>query len=296
MANPWFRMYSEFADDSKVQMLSEVDQRRLVMIFCLQCKEHLGTLHETEIAFHLRIMPLELQASKEIFIEKGFIDEKWNVLNWNRRQFLSDSSTDRVRKFRRKKQDETLLWPKETVQNRTDTEAETEKPSREKTPRAPTKSNLIKQRHAEFKAKIKQYWEFKNPGVEIPWGPSEGKQLAMWLAESPLTTVEQFTEYLRNRARSDINHAERPSRWVGNITSYANGPLNTFRQPMNGGKKNGKIENNASSFQIAANDILREGEDGGDYGKVGGDNIIPGGGSESSVFEAHGATIIDGES
>lgn len=42
-------------------------------------------------------------------MQQGFIDEKWILLNWNKRQFLSDSSTERVRRHRGGlKQDETL--------------------------------------------------------------------------------------------------------------------------------------------------------------------------------------------
>jgi hypothetical protein len=131
VANPWFRLYSEFADDPKVQMMSEELQRRLVMLFCSRCKEE--TLHETERAFHWRISTEDLLKTKAIFLEKGFIDDDWNLINWNRRQFLSDSSTDRVRRHRQsKKQDETL--PKRSTavtvtapeQNRTDTESRPE--------------------------------------------------------------------------------------------------------------------------------------------------------------------------
>lgn len=138
MANTWFRLYSEFSSDPKVQMLSESNQRRLVMLFCLRCDETLETLHETEIAFHLRISEEELESTKALFVQKGFIDDDWCVLNWNDRQFISDSSTERVRRSRqRKKQDETLHEPIETlhethvtidvtapeqIQSRTDTE------------------------------------------------------------------------------------------------------------------------------------------------------------------------------
>lgn len=123
MANPWFRLYSEFADDPKVQMMSEAMQRRLTMLMCSRCKGE--TLRETELAFHWRISAAELEGTKAVFLENGFIDEKWNLLNWNRRQFISDSSTERVRRFREgKKQDETLQTPNVTApeQNRTDTE------------------------------------------------------------------------------------------------------------------------------------------------------------------------------
>jgi hypothetical protein len=123
MANPWFRLYSEFADDPKVQMMSEAMQRRLTMLMCSRCKGE--TLHETEMAFHWRISPAELAETKAVFLEKGFIDEKWSLLNWNRRQFISDSSTERVRRSRqKKKQDETLQTQNVTTPEQNRTEAE----------------------------------------------------------------------------------------------------------------------------------------------------------------------------
>lgn len=100
MSNPWFRMYAEFATDPKVQMLSEVMQRRLMMVFCLRCSNNLVTLHDDEIAFQLRITSDELAETKALFISKKFIDKSWNVLNWEKRQMKSDSSADRVAKHR----------------------------------------------------------------------------------------------------------------------------------------------------------------------------------------------------
>lgn len=147
MANPWLRLYSEFADDPKVQMMSEAMQRRLIMLFCSKCKGE--TLHETELAFHWRISETELAETKSIFLKKGFIDEAWNLMNWDKRQFISDSSTERVRKHRQaKKQCETLhetdgmqaetenvvtVTPPEQnrteqIQNRADTETNTPLP------------------------------------------------------------------------------------------------------------------------------------------------------------------------
>ena len=128
MANPWFRLYSEFAHDPKIQMLSEAMQRRYVMLMCLRCSEVLETLHETEIAFQLRLSTGELDETKQLFISKNFIDEKWNLLNWDKRQFVSDSSTMRVAKHRNKKKqasnaDETLQKrPSNAIDTDTDTE------------------------------------------------------------------------------------------------------------------------------------------------------------------------------
>ena len=131
MANPWFRLYSEFAHDPKVQMLSEAMQRRYVMLLCLRCSEVLETLHETEIAFQLRLSTDELDETKQLFISKNFIDKHWNLLNWDKRQFVSDSSTMRVAKHRSKKKQ--VSNADETLQKRpsnaidTDTESDTKK-------------------------------------------------------------------------------------------------------------------------------------------------------------------------
>jgi hypothetical protein len=128
MANPWFRLYSEFAHDPKIQMLPEAMQRRYVMLMCLRCSETLETLHETEIAFQLRLSEAELIETKQLFVSKNFIDKQWNLLNWDKRQFVSDSSTSRVRKHRDKKKqpsndDETL---QKRQSNAIDTDTDTE--------------------------------------------------------------------------------------------------------------------------------------------------------------------------
>jgi len=131
----WFRLYAEFATDPKVQMMPEAMQRRLVMLFCLQCSNGIETFHETEretsIAFALRISEDELADTKALFLRKGFINEDWTLCNWSKRQYASDSSTARVRRYREKKKqaretDETFQERSgnalEQIQNRTDTE------------------------------------------------------------------------------------------------------------------------------------------------------------------------------
>lgn len=127
MANPWFRLYSEFSTDPKVQMLSEALQRRLVMLFCFRCSNDTVTLQDDEVTFLLRISNEEWQKTKQIFIEKGFINSQNEVLNWEKRQFKSDTSKDRVARHREKKREDknecnVTVTPPEQIQNRTDTE------------------------------------------------------------------------------------------------------------------------------------------------------------------------------
>lgn len=100
---PWFRMYSEFATDPKVQMLSESVQRRFIMLLCLRCGNGDVTLHDDEIAFQLRISNDDWLATKAVLVSKGLIDDDSSPLAWDKRQYVSDSSAARVRAHRERK-------------------------------------------------------------------------------------------------------------------------------------------------------------------------------------------------
>jgi hypothetical protein len=157
MANPWFRMYGEFATDPKVQMLSETDQRRLTMLFCLRCNGHV-TLHDEEVTFLLRISNDEWMASKALFVAKGFIDSDNEILNWDKRQFTSDTSKNRVAAYReRKKQssnaDVTLQKQKSNaIDTDTDTDTEHKKHITRKDKSLALPDWLSKEVWSEFKA------------------------------------------------------------------------------------------------------------------------------------------------
>lgn len=119
MANQWFRMYQEFANDAKVQMMSEPEQRRLVMLFCLRCNGNV-TLHDEEVTFQLRISNEEWAKTKALFIKKGFIDSGNKILNWEKRQFTSDSSSARVARHRERMKQACNVTVTPPEQNRTE--------------------------------------------------------------------------------------------------------------------------------------------------------------------------------
>lgn len=102
MANPWFRMYSEFAHDPKVQRLSESDQRRYVMLLCIKCNGDV-TVTDSDVAFQLRISDAEWEATKSILIERGLVTNDNQPSAWEKRQKASDSSAPRVAKHREQK-------------------------------------------------------------------------------------------------------------------------------------------------------------------------------------------------
>lgn len=101
--NPWLRLYAEFATDPKVQMLSEANQRRYIMLLCLRCSNGDVTLHDDEVAFQLRISNEDWSSTKSVLSAKGLIGEDGLPSAWDRRQYRSDSSAERVRRHRENK-------------------------------------------------------------------------------------------------------------------------------------------------------------------------------------------------
>lgn len=135
MSLPWFRLYSEFAGDPVIQSLAFEDQRHYVLILCLKCNGLLdrsvtATRREPIIARALGLDAASAEEAKRRLMEVNLIDRKWQPLAWNKRQYISDNSTERVRKYRNNKEKRNVT---ETLRNSdsntpdtdTDTEAET---------------------------------------------------------------------------------------------------------------------------------------------------------------------------
>lgn len=170
MANSWFRLYAEFAHDAKVQMMSECEQRRLVMLFCIRCNGDV-TLQDEEVAFQLRISNEEWQATKALFVSRGFINSDNEVLNWDKRQFVSDSSAERVARHRNKKKQEgnvTVTPP--------DTDTDTEQ-IHKKQARKPSKSKP--------ELSYDQYPEFLEFWTAYPNKEGKYKALEAWAEKNP---------------------------------------------------------------------------------------------------------------
>ncbi len=98
----WFRLYTEFASDPKVQLLDETLQRRFIMLLCLAGAGVTPTNSVSEVDFLLRIGVSECERTRSILVSKGLIDETWFPRKWKKRQFESDISTERVKRFRQR--------------------------------------------------------------------------------------------------------------------------------------------------------------------------------------------------
>lgn len=123
----WFRMYDELLDDPKVQRLSGEDFKAWVNILCLASRND-GTLPAVQdIAFALRMDAKKAAAMFGRLQSAGLIAEDGDGFTpnkWNARQYKSDVSTGRVKRFRERSKPVSGT-PVETAP---DTETDTEVP------------------------------------------------------------------------------------------------------------------------------------------------------------------------
>jgi len=110
MANPWFKMHADFYADPKVQSMREAMQRRLLMLFCLRCSNELESLTDDEVACALRISARQWQLTKQVFIDKGFIDENLCILNWEKRQHITEDGKTPEERSRELTRQRTRQW------------------------------------------------------------------------------------------------------------------------------------------------------------------------------------------
>lgn len=110
MTNPWFRLYNEIIDDKKIRLLSFEDRWHYVALLCLKNSGDLDrkkTLLDQIVSVGLGVHGTDLASVKKRLMEVSLIDSNWQPLAWDRRQFKSDGSTERVRRHRKNKDVET---------------------------------------------------------------------------------------------------------------------------------------------------------------------------------------------
>lgn len=101
-----------------------------------------------------------------------------------------------------------------------------------KTPSSPAASlaeTKVDPRWEPIRQDLKTYWDFKNPGVPMPWdGPVDGKALKLFLKSNPLVDRDMWKLCLNNRAKSDIAHADNVHRWIRQLLRFCEGPRDRF--------------------------------------------------------------------
>jgi hypothetical protein len=125
----WFRMYDEILDDPKVQKLPPELFRAWVNALAL-CSRNDGRLPSvSDCAFAFRETEASVSSAFHTFTELGLfvtVDETFQPKNWKKRQYKSDTSTGRVRAYRKRSRNGDETAP--------DTETDTEKEKKVITP------------------------------------------------------------------------------------------------------------------------------------------------------------------
>lgn len=144
MSNPWFRLYSDFIYDEKIEFISFEDQRHFVFILCMKNlglldKEYASVeMFERVVARRLGLFGEAFDSAKKRLVDSCLIDSDWQPVNWNKRQFISDSdpsNAERQRKYReRQKKEESNVTRNVTV-TVLDTEEDTDTDNRRRATR-----------------------------------------------------------------------------------------------------------------------------------------------------------------
>lgn len=123
----WLRLYDDLLDDPKIQMLSDRAFRMLINLWCL-AKRNDGVISGdmNSMVFSLRWPRGKILDTLQALISAGLIEKVetgYEPHNWKKRQFQSDSSSERVERCRERQRnakrngDETLhATPPETEQ------------------------------------------------------------------------------------------------------------------------------------------------------------------------------------
>lgn len=144
LSNPWFRLYAEFLTDPVIRMLAPADRAVFIDVLCMKCA---GVLDKSYVTPALRNAIIEryvgisnypdeqlgksqLEVTKGRLISQGLIDEQWQPLNWEKRQFQKDArdptGADRQRRYRERQAEKKLKTSRNVTVTSTDTDTDTE--------------------------------------------------------------------------------------------------------------------------------------------------------------------------
>ena len=100
----WFRLYYEAIDDEKLRLLAFEDRWHYIAILCLKSSgildQPISELRDRKIALKLGLTVREAEEVKRRLFEVGLISKNYQPKNWDKRQYVHDSSAERTRQYR----------------------------------------------------------------------------------------------------------------------------------------------------------------------------------------------------
>jgi hypothetical protein len=126
----WFRAYSRMIDDDKLRLLAFEDRWHFVALCCLKSEGaldgELGSLRDRRIAVRLGVQVRELEEIGRRLREVELIDENMHPVSWDKLQYRSDNSSERVKKHRENKARNAVKQPCNVSETLPDTDTDTE--------------------------------------------------------------------------------------------------------------------------------------------------------------------------
>jgi hypothetical protein len=136
MGVPWFRFYTEVLNDPKILRLTDKEFRTWVLTLCVAA-ENDGKICTDDLAIQLRMPEAKTSQLFDSLVVRGLLHETEDGCaephNWKVRQYKSDVSTVRVKRFRERHETVSETPPDteaEQKQIRTETDPEEEAPKR----------------------------------------------------------------------------------------------------------------------------------------------------------------------
>lgn len=154
---PWFRMYTDFLEDPKLISLAFEDQRHFIAILALKSsglidQECADNVKNRLVAQRLWVDYAIIADVKKRLFDAGLIDENWQPVAWEKRQFSSDrdpTGAERQKKYRENQR----LAERNALRNApsnasvtlpdTDTDTDTDKKRKNKSPSADIEFELM---------------------------------------------------------------------------------------------------------------------------------------------------------
>lgn len=99
----WFRFYGESLNDPKVQRLPGETYKLWVNLLCIASQNDGVVKKGDDTAFQLRMMPEEAEEAIQALVKRGLLEDRGEFYvphNWDKRQYKSDNSAERVAKHR----------------------------------------------------------------------------------------------------------------------------------------------------------------------------------------------------
>jgi hypothetical protein len=129
----WFRMYDEILDDPKAQLLPPADFKAWVNLLCLASKNDGKLPSIADMAFRLRETENAIETLVERLLNGGLIDcrnggpngKHYAPHGWSERQYKSDTSTERVKRFRNNQRNASETGPEPETESDTEQSPQT---------------------------------------------------------------------------------------------------------------------------------------------------------------------------